>query len=163
MTLFKKSFAGGKKQTSMPGPNSAAYKKIVAAKKALKAAGVTKQVPQRSSKKKAQSGGPFSSVKSKQMLVQRIKRAIWASFQEINESIITLAKSGNTAAAKTLFDFAGVYSLPSGDDENVTANVAASPAAAESAESVPCDPVSGLLRSIGLDLNGEPELAVQGL
>lgn len=162
MAFFKSSPAGGKKQTPMPGPNSAAHKKLVAAQKSAKAA-LAKQASNKPGSKK-RPGSAFSSLKSRQVLVERIKRAIWASFREINQSIIKLAKAGNCTAARTLFDFAGVYSLPAVDDDDAKANatpVPTAPAAAE--ENAECDPVRALFRSIGLDPEGEPEPATQGL
>ena len=66
----------------------------------------------RSKKKRARSNQAFSSLKAKQLTVERMKRAIWASLSKINEAIINAASNGNLASAKELFHFAGVYSLP---------------------------------------------------
>ena len=158
MAFQKSTSPSGKKQVPMPGPNSAAYKKIVAAKKA-KAAG------KGNGKKQSRPTTAFSSLKSRQMLVERIKRAIWASCLDINDAIILLAKAGNCAAAKALFDFAGVYSLPAPDDEN--AKAAAIPAAASAPEAVPAasDPMDAFFRSIGVEPAGalEPSPVGAGL
>ena len=95
MAFFKRTPAGGKKQTPMPRPNSAAYKKLVAEQKKTKATLVKQAQNKHGGKKHPRSGSAFLSLKSRQKLVERIKRAIWASFREINESIIKLAKAGN--------------------------------------------------------------------
>ncbi len=158
---FLKSFPGGKKQAPMPKPNSAAYKKIVAAKNAAagaKAAGGSdKSSSGKNNKKHSKPSSAFSSLKSRQMLIERVKRAIWASVMDINEAIIKLALAGNFHAAKALFDFAGVYSLPTVDDGD--ANTAPIPVAAEPATSnVVQDPVDAFFRSIGVaPTHAEPE------
>jgi len=159
MAFLKKVSPGGKKQAPMPGPKSAAYKKIVAAKKSTKSAG------HKGGKKKP--GTAFSSIKAKQMVVDRIKRTIWASFVDINEAIIKLAKLGNCTAAKTLFDFAGVYSLPTPDDDNVNASATPQPIASVAApgDGKEVDPLEGLFRSIGLQSGNadlEPEMVAAG-
>ncbi len=149
---FTKSVAG-KKQAPMPGPKSTAYKKIIAASQraiAGKSAGA----------KKRPKTSLFSTLKSRQMIVERIKREIWASVQEINQAIINLALCGNYNAAKALFDFAGVYNLPSPEE-------AATPLPAPSAGSpaiavAPPSPVDAFFNSIGIRPVGdelEPEMA----
>ncbi len=161
---FLKSFpGGGKKQAPVPGPNSAAFKKIVAAKKAAAKAGAGgKHASGKSAKKRARATSAFSSLKSRQMLVERIKREIWASVLKINDAIISLALAGNYPAAKALFDFAGVYSLPSIDDENANAApvaVADEPAGGAVAQ----DPVDAFFRSIGVQpVSAEPEPGMVG-
>ncbi|HUK73899.1 MAG TPA: hypothetical protein VLV47_00325 [Candidatus Bathyarchaeia archaeon] len=168
MAFLKSSSPGGKKQVPMPGPNSAAYKKIAAAKKSA-ASGSTahgaagKASPHKGNKKGAHSGGAFTSLKSKQMLVERIKRAIWSSVMEINEAIITLAKAGNLYAAKALFDFAGVYALPPEADGNAAAAPLPSPAAEPACANLVPNPVDAFFQSIGLSsapqVEPEPRLA----
>lgn len=157
MPFKKTAHAIGKKQTPMPGPASAAYKKIVAAKKT---AASKKAV----SKKRHKSSAAFSTTKSRQQVVERVRRDIWASVQQINEAIINLALCGNAAAAKALFDFAGVYSLPEPDGE---ASVAPAPAAAPvasaaAASPTPLNPVDAFFKSIGIDApcdEHEPDMA----
>jgi hypothetical protein len=91
----------------MPGPASATYRKIIAARQSVSAA---KPV-----KKHGKSSTAFSSLKARQQVVERVKRTIWASVLEINEAIINLALCGNYSAAKALFDFAwGVQPARSG-------------------------------------------------
>ncbi|HUK43383.1 MAG TPA: hypothetical protein VLW48_02960 [Candidatus Bathyarchaeia archaeon] len=157
MALLKSFPPGGKKQTPMPGPNSAAYKKIVAAKKKAKAAS-----RKGGKNKAAKSGAAFSSLKSRQMLVERVKRQIWASVLRINDAIISLALAGNFNAAKALFDFAGVYSLPEPENENANvAPVAAAPTALGDAP----DPVETFFRSIGVqppDAQPQPGVVAAG-
>jgi hypothetical protein len=155
---FLKNRSFGRKQTAMPGPTSAAYKKIVAARKA---AAKARAKSNRRTKKAARTAAAFSSLRSRQALVERIKRQIWASVLKINDAIISLAMAGNFQAAKALFDFAGVYSLPPEDNEN--ARAAAVPEMAPDpeaqAEAPKRNPVSGLLRSIGMEPDVEPEAA----
>ena len=151
MPIIKKSSAMGKKQAPMPGPNSAAYKKIVAAKKS----GAGK----RSGKagKKQKSSAAFSSLKSRQMLVERVKREIWASVLRINDAIIKLAEAGNFNAAKALFEFAGVYSLPDPEPEAANAAPVPVPMSQPAGEKGEPDPVDAFFRSIGL-----PEACAEG-
>jgi len=164
MTFLKSCTPGGKKQTPMPGPNSAAYKRIVAAKKAAagKGSAAGKHGSGKSGKKNSPADSRFSSLKARQLLLERVKRAIWASVMEINEAIITLAKAGNFHAARALFDFAGVYSLPASGDEK--AGAAPVPVAAEKSGSAnDPDPVDNFFRSIGMPAAcAEPEAGLAG-
>ena len=133
--------ASGKKQVSIPGPNSEAYKQLAA----QNAASVVKP--------------PKLSLRARQRIVEDVKRAIWAKVREINDAIITLALAGNYSAAKALFEFAGVYSLPAPDD------APSAPAAAAVAEPAPADaidltdPINAFFRSIGVDPPPPSELA----
>ncbi|HZP25297.1 MAG TPA: hypothetical protein VFB04_17790 [Terriglobales bacterium] len=158
MALIKNMPAGGKKQAPMPGPNSAAYKKIVAAKKAANSASKAAN----GTKKTSRPAAAFSSLKSRQMLVERIKRAIWASCLEINDAIISLAKAGNCGAAKALFDFAGVYSLPAPEGENAKLAPIPITAAQPGADAAAVDPMDAFFRSIGMPAAAEPELSGVG-
>jgi hypothetical protein len=154
MALLKSFPKGGKKQAPMPGPKSAAYKKLLAKSKGSPAKGGAGK-PANKNKKHPRTGA-FSSLKARQQLVERVKRAIWASVSEINDAIIQLAKAGNFTAAKALFDFAGVYSLP--DPEEEEAKAATTPAAAvPTGDTEEPDPVEGLFRSIGMPLVKQPE------
>lgn len=136
MASMKTAAPSGKKQACVPGPKSAAYKKVLAAKKGI--AGKTRRLG-------TKAGSAYASVKSRQMLVERMKREIWAAVLEINQAIIGLAELGNFQAAKALFDFAGVYSLPEPVEKETT--VAAEP---QTAQSKPVDPVDAFFRSIGV-------------
>ncbi len=49
--------------------------------------------------------------------MERAKLQVWRHLQEINGAVIKLAESGSYLAARTLFEFAGVYSLPPLEDE----------------------------------------------
>jgi len=159
MAMLKSFPAGGRKQAATLGLNSAASKKIVPSKKSDAAArsGSNRSV----SKKDACAGDEFSTVQSRQMLVERIKRKIWASVPNINDAIIGKALAGNLGAAKALFDFAGVYSLPEPEDGNAKAApmaLASSPAAGDEA----LDPVEVFFRSLGVqppDAKPEPDVA----
>jgi len=148
---FTKHSPSGKKQVSIPGPNSAAYKKLAAQNAA------TKSDPKPPKVSKA-----FSSLRSRQRIVEQVKRAIWARVREINDSIINLALAGNYLAAKALFDFAGVYSLPAPDDQPSTP----APAVAATAPVEDPDfnnPINAFFRSIGVEppTSGPSELAAQ--
>ena len=97
-----------------PGPRSAVSnskrlggKKIGAAKKNRKA-----PASSNAAKKARRHTAAFSTLKSRQQAVERAKLQIWRHLQEINGAIIKLAESGSYLAAKTLFDFAGLYTLP---------------------------------------------------
>lgn len=161
---FLKSFpTNGKKQAPMPGPHSAAYKKIVAAKKSAASAKTAAHSLRNNSKKGSRAGSAFSSLKSRQMLVERIKREIWGSVLKINDAIISLALAGNFGAAKALFDFAGVYSLPADDNGNAAAAPVPTPAAEPGTSQAVCDPVDAFFRSIGVSPgHAEPEPGLAG-
>jgi len=158
MAVIKNSGASGRKQAPVPGPNSAAYKKIVARKSAGKSS---------KGRRRPRPTAAFSSLKSRQALVERIKREIWASATKINEAVINLALAGNYNAARALFDFAGVYSLPEVEEETEKMTIAAAPVVAAPSIAAPLppepgtegiDPVDAFFRSIGKD----PPLAVSG-
>ena len=132
-----------KKQASMPGPDSPAYKKLLAAQKAGNPA---------PAKKSRRPSTACSSLKSRQRIVERVKHAIWAKVLEINDAIINLALCGNYNAAKALFDFAGVYTLPMPEDEAAAAPQSQSAllsAAAENPETH--NPMEAFFRSIGVE------------
>jgi hypothetical protein len=152
MSFTKSSGTSGGKQAAMPGPRSAAYKKIVAARKTAKSS-------KGKTRKRARSTATFSSLKSRQMLVERLKREIWASVLKINDAVINLALAGNFNAAKALFDFAGVYSLPEPDDDpNPVATSAEATTEQPTASAVVDDPVDAFFRSIGVGPStAEPE------
>ena len=124
--------APGKKQVSIPGPNSEAYKQLAA----QNVASVVKPAK--------------LSLRARQRIVEDVKRAIWAKVREINDAIITLAMAGNYSAAKALFEFAGVYSLPAPDDAPSTVPAAvADPAPTDNIDLT--DPINAFFKSIGLE------------
>jgi hypothetical protein len=91
-------------------------------------------------------------MKSRQRIVERVKRAIWAKVLDINEAIINLALCGNYNAAKALFDFAGVYTLPMPDDAAATADTNSAALALGAAEDSDSDnPMKAFFRSIGVE------------
>src|ERR1700733_10301547 len=98
MPLVKSSKRPGKKQS----PPS--VKKPAAKNPAKPASGSSK-----SNQKRTKSSPAYGSLKSRQMTVERMKRAIWASLLKINDAIIAAATSGNLASARELFHLAGVY------------------------------------------------------
>jgi hypothetical protein len=143
----------GKKQVSIPGPNSAAYKKL-----ASHNAASANSAPKTANVSKA-----FSSMRSRQRIVELVKRAIWAKVREINDSVINLALAGNYQAAKALFEFAGVYSLPAPDDQPsapaVAAPVPSTPAPAPDL----VDPINAFFRSIGVEPPGSTPSEISAL
>lgn len=158
MAMLKSFPPGGRKQAPVPGPNSAAFKKIVAAKKSRATEGSKSR---KSGSKKVARDDEFSSVESRRMLVERLKQKIWASMLNINDAIINLALAGNFNAAKALFDFAGVYSLPQPGDENAKAAPIVGPLSAGEE----LDPVEAFFRSIGVeppDAQPEPGTVAAG-
>jgi len=152
---FTKNSAIGKKQATMPGPRSAAYRKVVAAKKA--AAAKAAKGARKSDRKRPRSSSTYSSLKSRQVLVERVKREIWGSVLKINEAVINLALAGNFNAAKALFDFAGVYSLPEPEEESAKAAPVPAAAAKPDSDDDESDPVGALMRSIGMTRSAEAE------
>lgn len=160
---FNKSFGrfGKKQASSTNGKKNSAGKKV--AGNAKSSAG--KAAPVKSGKKRPKSTPAFSSLKSKQMTVERLKRTIWASLQKINDAIIDNATRGNLAAAKELFDFAGVYSLPMPDDENgssLAAPTAVPATESGSAEPAMVHPIDLFFKNIGVEPSckePEPEAA----
>lgn len=145
---FTKKSTTGKKQAAIPGPNSAAYKKLLAAQHRA-----SKDSDKPESKSGNKPSKAFSSLRSRQRIVDQVKRAIWAKVREINDAIINLALAGNYLAAKALFDFAGVYSLPSPEQESPTpALAAADPAAAAPGDDPDLsNPINAFFRSIGVE------------
>jgi hypothetical protein len=122
----------------MPGAGAAAYRKPLASQ------GEDGTMDAAASPKADKKARKFSSLKSRQRIVERVKRAIWASVLDINDAIINLALCGNYNAAKALFDFAGVYTLP-GPEESVAAREAVSERKAEAE-----DPIDAFFKSIGV-------------
>jgi hypothetical protein len=158
MPFIKSAKPFGKKQAPMPGPNSAAYKKIIAARKS---AASGKPAAARS-RQKATKSALFSTLKSRQLVIERVKREIWASVHAINHAIISLALAGNYNAAKALFDFAGVYNLPSPEEAATPAAVPAPSVGSPATQNVPPNPVDAFFKSIGIEPVGdepEPDMA----
>ena len=136
-------------------------KKTVAKKTAKKP--VT-AVDSKSNRKRTKSSAPFSSLKSKQLTVEKMKRAIWESLLKINGAIINAASNGNLASAKELFQFAGVYALPDPDEENAAALALPARTVAPEApsEPAPVHPIDLFFKKIGVEpscLEPEPEVA----
>ena len=142
---FTRNSPSGKKQVSIPGPDSAAYKQLAA-----------QNAP--SAPPPAKVSRAFSSLKARQRIVEQVKCAIWARVREINDAIINLALAGNYQAAKALFDFAGVYSLPAPHDPP-PALAAVNPSPAE--EVVPTTPIDAFFRSIGIEPPSSSEIAAE--
>jgi hypothetical protein len=163
MPLKNSPAPSGKKPAPAPrsaAPNSKclAVKKSGAAKKNRKARASTN-----AAKKARRHTAAFSTLKSRQQAVERAKLQIWRHLQEINGAIIKLAESGSYLAAKTLFDFAGLYTLPL-EEETAPNALPAAPAAAGPAFATlpgppPVNRVEAFLKTMGLDplSDEEPE------
>lgn len=154
MPLVKSSKHPGKKQ-SPPSVKKPAMKN--SAKPASNSS--------KSNRKRTKSSPAYSSLKSGQMTVERMKSAIWQSLLKINDAIITAASAGHLASAKELFDFAGVYSLPNPDEEVATAATAqpvAPAASSPSPEPAQVHPIDMFFKRIGIEPSCEepvPEVA----
>jgi hypothetical protein len=151
---------------SAPAPRSTvsnrkhpAVKKSGAAKKNLKA-----PASARPAKKTRRHSAAFSTLNSRQQAVERAKLQVWRHLEGINGAVIKLAESGSYLAARTLFDFAGVYALPPLEQETAPSALPAAPAAAQAApspspEPPPVNRVEAFLKTLGLDplSDDEPE------
>ena len=142
----------GRKQASRrippPRAGSAAHKKAAASRKGKCAAKSSK--PRKPSAK-------YSGLKTQQAIVERAKCAIWRSVEKIIDALINLAATGNYSAAKTLFDLAGVYSLPEIEDQKSVAAPVIAAAGAPAAAPVPASPddvpehIDAFFRSMGIE------------
>ena len=150
---------------SAPAPRSAvSSSKRLAAKKGGAAKKNRKPPASTNAAKKAhRHAAAFSTIKSRQQAVERAKLQIWRHLEEINGAIIKLAESGSYLAAKTLFDFAGLYTLPPVEEEAPSIALPAAPAAgtapSPSPEPPPVNRVEAFLKTLGLDplSDEEPE------
>lgn len=160
MALVKSSRGFSKKQTPAAGARSAASRKSMAAKKSKK--GI--KSPAKSQAKSSRSSAKYSSLKSRQMTVESARRAVWSSLHRITDALITAASTGNLATAKELFNFAGVYSLPVPEDENVVAVAAPAPVAETAATAAApgiVHPIDLFFKKIGIEPStGQPESEV---
>jgi hypothetical protein len=148
-----------------PAPRSAVSdSKGRAVKKSGAAQKKRKPPASASTKKSRRHAAAFSTIKSRQQAVERAKVQIWRHLEEINGAIIKLAESGSYLAAKTLFDFAGLYTLPRLEEEAAPSALPAAPTAAGGApsplpEPPPVNRVEAFLKTLGLDplSDEEPE------
>jgi hypothetical protein len=165
MPLKNSAMSSGKKLA--PAPRSAVSKsKRLAPKKGGTAKKNAKAPASTNPPKKAKRHtAAFSTLKSKQQAVERAKLQIWRHLQEINGAVIRLAESGSYLAARTLFEFAGVYTLPL-EEETAPSGLPAAPPATGSAPSQPPEQtpppvnrVEAFLKTLGLDplSDEEPE------
>jgi hypothetical protein len=149
-------------------PRSAASKSKLPA---VKKSGPTKKSAKppssaRAPKKARRHSAAFSTLKSRQQAVERAKLQVWRHLQEINGAIIKLAESGSYLAARTLFDFAGVYTLPPLTEETAPSALSAAPPATAAAPlgppektPPPVNKIEAFLQTLGLDplSDEEPE------
>jgi hypothetical protein len=142
MPLVKSSKRSGKKQS----PPS--VKKPSVKNPAKTASGSSKP-----KQKRSKSSPAYSSLKSRQIVLERMKPAIWAALLKINDAIIAAATSGNVASAKELFHLAGVYSVPYPDEENAAAATqpVAPDASAASSEPAQVHPIDMFFKRIGIE------------
>lgn len=136
---------------------SAALKKSNAPKKPKPGSKSSGEKP----RKPSRSAAKFSSVKSRQAALEKVKCSIWAALQTITEELIKNANTGNLSTAKELFNLAGVYSLPTPDDEEAAAVALAGPVAVAeptAADAVTVHPIDLFFKKIGVEPStGEPE------
>jgi hypothetical protein len=159
-----KNSAGPSVKKKAPAPRSAvSASKRLAVKKNGKAGTSTK-----AAKKARRHTAAFSTLKSRQQAVERAKLQIWRYLQEINGAIIKLAESGSYLAAKTLFDFAGMYTLPPEEETAASALPAAlstlpavlsaaQAAPSHSPEPPPVNRVEAFLKTLRLDSLSDEE------
>jgi hypothetical protein len=130
--------------------------KRLAVKKNGKVAASTK-----AAKKARRHTAAFTTLKSRQQAVERAKLQIWRHLEEINGAIIRLAESGSYLAAKTLFDFAGLYTLPVEEETAASALPvvlsAAQAAPSQSPEPPPVNRVEAFLKTLRLDSSSDEE------
>jgi hypothetical protein len=87
------------------------------------------QEPARAVKRQKQSKPPYTKFKrleNRQKAVEQNRRAVYAHLDKITQENIKLAKKGNSAIAKFLFDFAGINQLPALVEASSKARKAAS-------------------------------------
>ena len=160
--------SSGRKPASAPAPRSTVPKGKHLANKGPAKKNARPPAATSARKKARRHSAAFSTLKSRQQAVERAKLQIWRHLQEINGAVIKLAESGSYLAARTLFDFAGVYSLPPLEEEiPSTGPPSVSPATAaappEPPEKTPPPPpvnkIEAFLQTLGLDplSDEEPE------
>jgi hypothetical protein len=87
------------------------------------------QEPARPVKRQKQLKPPYTKFKrleNRQKAVEQNRRAVYAHLDKITQENIKLAKKGNSAIAKFLFDFAGINQLPAPVEASSKARKAAS-------------------------------------
>ncbi len=145
-----------------PAPPSA----VSHGKRLLKKSTATKNppAPTAAARRARRHAAAFSTLKSRQQAVERARLQVWRHLEEINGAVIKLAESGSYLAARTLFDFAGVYNLPPLENEAAPNALPAAPAGALAASSPTPEPppsnrVEAFLKTLGLDelRDDEPE------
>lgn len=155
MALNKSGVLTGKRQTAMPSPKSAAYKRLASASKKRSA----KKSSSAKTKAKQRNRAAYATVEERQRALERVKCLIWQQLDDISDGIIRLAVSGNYMAARALFDLAGVYSMPPQEDEPQVQALSepAPPAEAANGSRTPPE-VDRFFRSIGIGpLRDPPE------
>ena len=164
MPFKKRMKSAGTKQAAMARPNAGAKAPSACSKAgtSTRLSAAKKSQPQGKKPQGKRTSPTFSSLLSRQRVLEQAKRSVWANLAAINDAIINLAKSGNYLAAKALFDMAGVYSLPEVEGAEGGVVAAAAPVASprpsqDSAEpevdalSEPAQRVKTFMKAIGVE------------
>ena len=161
---FKNSaVSSGKKPVLAPRSTGSMGQHLVGKKRAPSKRNAKPAASKNVAKRAKRHPAAFSTLKSRQQAVQRAKLQIWRHLEEINGAVIKLAESGSYLAARTLFDFAGVHSLPPLEEEMaaraVSATTPTDAAGSQTAEKIdlPVNRVEAFLKTLGLDTLAEDE------
>ena len=162
---FKNSaVSSGKKPALAPRSAGSMGKHLVEKKRASSKRNAKPAASKNVAKRGKRHPAAFSTLKSRQQAVQRAKLQIWRHLEEINGAVIKLAESGSYLAARTLFDFAGVYSMPPLEEEMaasaLSATASTEAAGSQTTEKMPPQPVNrveAFLKTLGLDTLAEDE------
>ncbi len=147
---------------STPGAHSAASKSKHSAPKNSISPKKKSPVSRKMLKKSKRHTGAFTTLKARQQAVERAKLQIWRHLQDINGAVIRLAESGSYLAARTLFEFAGVYTLPPLEEEAAACLPAAAPATEATSQppektAPPLNKIEAFLQTLGLDASSDDE------
>ena len=135
-----------------------------AAKKSAPKKNAKRPVSKNALKRAKRHTGAFTTLKARQQAVERAKLQVWHHLQEINGAVIRLAESGSYLAARALFEFAGVYSLPPQEEDAATNCLPAAPPATEATPTQPpekpappVNKIEAFLQTLGLDALSDEE------
>jgi hypothetical protein len=165
MSLTTSAIPSGNKPASAPRSAVSKSKHRAVKKTAHAKKNARPRTSTNAQKKARRHTAAFSTLRSRQQAVERAKLQIWRHLQEINGAVIKLAESGSYLAARTLFEFAGVYTLPPLEDETAPSCLPAAPTVTEAAPPAPpenkppVNKIEAFLQTLGLDplSDEEPE------